>query len=293
MLTLHAPAKVNLHLQILARETSGFHQLETVFASLEFGDTLSMSGTASGVSLATEGPSMGPLQENLAYRAAVAFLERSRVDAGVEIRLSKRIPVGGGLGGGSSDAAITLLGLQRLFPGALSPGQVIHLAGSLGSDVPFFLCRSPLALAWGRGDRILPLAPLPTVPVLLALPQVAVATADAYRLLAAARAEVPRAAPARIHSLDEFSSWKGLASLARNDFEDVVLPAHPYLGRLREGLNETNPVLSLLSGSGAALFAVYEGASEAWEGKGLLEERFPETRFVLTRTLGVDQSLSG
>jgi hypothetical protein len=196
------------------------------------------------------------------------------VDGGVEIHLEKRIPVGGGLGGGSSDAAAALRGLQALFPAALTPEEVLRIAGSLGSDVPYFLCGSPLALAWGRGDRLLPLPPPPPAPVLLALPPVAVATAEAYRLLAAARREgsrlqeirreASRPGPPRLLSVETLSSWDGLSALAGNDFEEVILPAHPLLRRLREALRETSPLLSLLSGSGACLFAVYGGERGRW-----------------------------
>ncbi len=294
MLTVHAPAKVNLLLRVLAREASGFHQLETVFASLEFGDTLALAPTPAGVSLISRSPEMGPVDENLAYRAAVAFLEKADVEGGVEIRLEKRIPVGGGLGGGSSDAAATLRGLQGLYPGALAPEEVLSLAGSLGSDVPFFLCRSPLALAWGRGQRLLPLPPLPPAPILLALPPVAVPTAGAYSLLAKARegtttsretrGEASRPEPVQVLPVESLSSWEGLSALAQNDFEQVVFPAYPLLGRLRKALQETNPLLSLLSGSGAALFAVYVQEKEAHDGKAFMEERFPGTRFALTRT---------
>ena len=326
MLTLRAPAKVNLRLRILARETTGFHQLETVFAALEFGDTLSIARAAGGVALTTEGPPTGPVRENLIHRAARAFLARAGVDGGVEIRLEKRIPVGGGLGGGSSDAAATLRGLQTLFPGALGPEDVLCIAGGLGSDVPFFLCGSPLALAWGRGDRLLPLSPPPQAPVLLALPPVAVATAEAYRLLAVAReggsradtsgSEVPRPETPRpegsrsearhpetrrpgssdVLTVEALSSWDGLASLAGNDFEEVILPTHPLLRRLRKALEDTNPLFSLLSGSGACLFAIYGNEGVAVEAKDRLEERFPESSFVLTRTetgVGETSSLEG
>jgi 4-diphosphocytidyl-2-C-methyl-D-erythritol kinase len=285
MLTLSAPAKVNLNLRILARETTGYHQLETIFGALEFGDTLTMSRTEGGVTLTCGGLAVGPVEENLVYRGAMAFLEGGGVAGGVEIHLEKRIPLGGGLGGGSSDAAAALRGLQTLFPGALAPEEVLEVAGSLGSDVPFFLCGSPLALAWGRGHRLLPLPPLPSSPVLLALPPLAVPTDEAYRLLAAAREEKDRPRPPRILSARALSTWDGLASLAANDFEEVVLPAHPLLGRLREAMEETNPRLALLSGSGACLFAVYEGEKDALRGRARLSERFPETGFVLTRTL--------
>jgi 4-diphosphocytidyl-2-C-methyl-D-erythritol kinase len=314
MLTVHAPAKVNLRLRILAREVSGYHQLETVFAALEFGDTLRMSITKGGVELTAQGLSTGPVRENLVHRAAVAFLERGGVDAGVQIHLEKRIPVGGGLGGGSSDAAAALRGLHTLFPGALSFEDLLQIAGGLGSDVPFFLCGSPLALAWGRGGRLLPLPPPPSAPVLLALPPVAMPTAEAYRLLArvpglgsggdAGRSEVLRPDALDLEGLrpeahatetgrpgspqvlpvEGLANWEGLSALAVNDFEEVVLPVFPLLRQLREALRETHPRLSLLSGSGACLFAVYEEEGEAALGKGRLEKGFPQCSFLLTRT---------
>ncbi len=282
---IHAPAKVNLALRVLAREENGFHQLETVLTSLEMGDTVVLSPTRDGVSLVSSGPPPCPEVENLAYRAAEGFFERSGVRAGATIRLEKRIPVKAGLGGGSSDGAATLRGLHHLFPGALSDVELLDLASSLGSDVPFFLCPSPLALAWGRGQRLLALDPLPVVPVLLALPPVEVDTGEAYGMLARSRAARPRRAGARMHSLHALSSWEGVGALAHNDFEEVILSAFPPLGRVHEAMKATAPFVTLLSGSGAALFSLYATEVEAEAGRKVLQAEFPEVRFALTRTL--------
>jgi 4-diphosphocytidyl-2-C-methyl-D-erythritol kinase len=282
---IHAPAKLNLVLRILAREESGFHQLETVFAALEFGDTVTLSHARSGISLETGGVELGPREENLAYRAAAGFLERSGIADGLNIQLRKRIPVQGGLGGGSSNAGATLRGLQTLFPGFLSGEEILDLAGSLGSDVPFFVSPSPLALGLGRGDRILPLTPLPSLPVLLAIPPDGVGTGAAYGMIAREREGRPGLRLDRLLSTESLSSWDAVAALARNDFEEVILPRFPRLARLREGLQATAPLFSLLSGSGSTLFAVYPDEVQAASGLGALEGAFPDTRFVLTRTL--------
>jgi len=284
MLKLHAPAKVNLFLRILAQEKSGFHQLETLFASLEFGDTITLEGASSGISLETDGPPMGPPEENLVYRAARGFLEEGGVVEGVRIHLKKRVPLAAGLGGGSSDAGATLLGLQTLFPGALGEEQLLQLAGALGSDVPFFLSPSPLTLAWGRGDRLLPLPPLPSAPVLLALPPVEVRTQAAYGLLGKERGKAPPRQSTRLLSQEAFSSWERLGILAENDFEEPIFREHPLLGRVRGALRESGAVFSLLSGSGAALFGLYGDENAATLARADLGDRFPDTRFVLTRT---------
>ncbi len=284
MLRLHAPAKINLFLRILAQERSGFHQLETLFCSLEFGDTVILERASSGVTLEIDGPDIGPLDENLVYRAAKEFLQAGGLGEGVKIRLEKRIPMGAGLGGGSSDAGTTLLGLQELYPGAVDGDRLLGIAGSLGSDVPFFLSSSSLALAWGRGDRLQPLMPLPSATVLLACPPLEVPTQEAYNLLAREREGVPISRRPNLLSPYDLSSWERLGLLAVNDFEEVVLREYPDLQQVRKKLQESGSFISLLAGSGSALFGVFGDDQGAVEARSDLEDRFPETVFVLTRT---------
>lgn len=284
MLRLQAPAKVNLTLRILAQERSGFHQLETLLVSLGFGDTLEIEQTEGGVDLQVDGLPCGSLEENLAYRAARLFLSESGVEAGIRIRLEKRIPVGAGLGGGSSDAGTTLRGLRLLFPRIVEDDRLFRLAGTLGSDVPFFLSPSPLTLAWGRGDRLHPLPVLPEAPVLLALPPTEISTAEAYRALARKRKGAPSPHAATLFSPEAVSSWEEVGSLAVNDFEEVVFPIYPHLEAIRDGLRKTGPLIALLSGSGAALFGLYGSEEDASSAKAELDACFPDTRFVLTTT---------
>ncbi len=285
MLTIRAPAKVNLALRVMAREESGFHQLETLFAALAFGDELTLERGGQGVTLDIDGPPMGSPEDNLVYRAARGFLTRGGIEEGVKIHLKKRIPMQAGLGGGSSDAAATLRAMDYLFPGAVAPEELTAMSRELGSDVPFFFSPSPLALAWGRGDRVTPLPPLPSAPTLLALPPVGMETPRAYGLLARHREETGGHRVAGLLSLEDLSRWEGVASFAANDFEDVIFPVHPLLGRLRTALQGTAPRFSLLSGSGSALFAVYRHEGEASAALDRLRAAFPETRFILTRTL--------
>jgi len=292
MITIPAPAKVNLALRILVREASGFHQLETLFLALDFADVLVVSSTADRkvggpgtVSLTVDGPPVGPVEENLVYRAAAAFLDRARIQDHVEVRLLKKIPPGAGLGGGSSDAGSTLRAIKALFPGRLGASEVLEVGHRLGSDVPFFLGPSPMAFAWGRGNRILPVKPLPPRPVILALPPLEVGTASAYSLLADSRRAEGWESPPMILPEDLVGSWQAVEAFAHNDFETVIFREYPLLARIRSAMGETGPRISLLCGSGAALFALYDREDQAAEALTSLKPQFPRTRFVLTRTL--------
>jgi 4-diphosphocytidyl-2-C-methyl-D-erythritol kinase len=287
MVEVEAPAKINLFLRILAQERSGYHQLETLFCSVAFGDVVTLEPGPPGIIVETSGLTVGPPEENLVFKAAQAFFAASGINGGVRIRLEKRTPLGAGLGGGSSDAAATLRGLHGLFPGGLDPARLLDLASGLGSDVPCFLSPSPLTLAWGRGERMLPLKPLPSAPVVLALPPVSVSTPEAFGALSRERqSRSAGSGPPKPGILDqeELSSWSGIRRLAENDFEPVVFREFPALARLRQAFDGTAPLLSLLSGSGSAVFGVYEDAAAAQVARDALAPEFPDIRFVLTRT---------
>ncbi|HSJ05247.1 MAG TPA: hypothetical protein VK936_01010, partial [Longimicrobiales bacterium] len=193
--TVLAHAKINVGLAVLARESGGFHQIETVFCRLELADEIEITTGGDGLRFSVAAPpedpgpppDLGPDDANLAWRAAIAFREATGRAPDLAIRLIKRIPAGGGLGGGSSDAAAVLAELNRIEGSPVPPDGLLRLGGGLGSDVPFFLSGAPFVLAWGRGTRMLPLPPLPSAPVLLAVPPMGVSTPEAYAALAATR----------------------------------------------------------------------------------------------------------
>src|SRR2546428_4703628 len=177
-----ALAKINLFLRILARESSGFHQIETALALLELADELHVRRTASGVTLEVNGPDLGPTDENLAVRAARAVLDATGNRFGVAITLTKRIPVRAGLGGGSSDGAAALHAVNALAGNAVPRHELLHFAARLGSDVAFFAGGAALAGAWGRGEGPFRVPAPPGLPGPAAYPPIAVATPDAYPL---------------------------------------------------------------------------------------------------------------
>ena len=284
-LSIAAPAKVNLVLRILAREESGYHQLETLFCAVDFMDHLTVGRSDDGISLTVDGLPIGPPEENLAYRAAQGFLRETELSGGVVIHLEKGIPVGAGLGGGSSDAAAVLRGMNRLFERSLSRERLAVLGGDLGADVPFFLAPTTLALAWGRGDRILPLPPLSRAFLVLALPPFEIGTAGAFQSLARYRARSGWRSAPRILDPEVCSSWEAIALRAENDFEWLLFPEYPVLEKIRDGLVARGARPALLSGSGSALFGVFGSRDSAESAREDLAMEFTEVRFEVCATL--------
>ena len=282
-LRVEAHAKINLDLRILGRRPDGYHDIETLFQAIDLHDVLEVERSDAGVHLEVHGEDVGPVQDNLVARAAREFLAAAgRALEGVHIRLEKRVPAGAGLGGGSSDAAATLRALDEVFPGAVPPERIDAIARDLGSDVPFSLGASPLAVGRGRGEVIEGRAPLPILPGVVVLPSVRVPTADAYRALARSRETHP---PSHLGLPVAPADWAGLAIMASNDFEDVVPALYPPVADALTALRATNPLLALLSGSGSASFALYNTEDEAGQAVATLSGR-ADLRVFSIRTMG-------
>jgi 4-diphosphocytidyl-2-C-methyl-D-erythritol kinase len=266
--TLQAPAKVNLFLRVLSRRSDGYHDIETVFQLIAISDTVrvALDPSLEGVTLSVRGPDLGPEDENLAYRAAVAFREAFGVDDGVDIELTKTIPAGGGLGGGSSDAGAVLLLLRDLTGRG---DRLRELAADLGSDVPFFVSGSARARAIGRGEVLTPLEPLPEMPIVVAMPPVHVSTAWAYGQVSARLARATDSEQGIVGSngsermLAPPGDWTTVAEAATNDFQALVAEAHPEVARSLDALRDRGAALSLLSGSGAACFGLFDTEARA------------------------------
>jgi 4-diphosphocytidyl-2-C-methyl-D-erythritol kinase len=284
-----AHAKINLSLRVLAREQAGFHQIETLFCLLDLADEIELALDGADIRLTVLAPpgmdaptpDLGPPQQNLAVRAAELFLERIGASHGVAIRLTKRIPAGGGLGGGSSDAAAVLRGLNRIHGRPLDLSELLVMAGSLGSDVPFFIADTQLAFAWGRGTRMARLAPLPARTVLLAVPPLRLATAAIYADLAAVRRADFVPAPGLVDLAD--LDWRHVDRTAMNDFEEVVFGQHPGLAALRDGLIAHGAHCARLTGTGSVVFGLFDRDDNARAAARSLMAGFPGVQFILTR----------
>lgn len=264
-----APAKVNLLLRVLARESSGYHSLESLFCAIGLMDRVRIERAAEGVALTVGGGvETGPEHQNLAGRAARWFL-RQVGGGGVRIALHKRIPAAAGLGGGSSDAAATLRGMNRLFGDPLSEEALLQGAIEMGSDIPFFLGGSPLALGWSRGERLLALPPLPAVPVLVVHPGEAMPTGLAFERLSAMRGGEYRPRAGRLRLVD-LSSWEGVMGVAENDFDPVVRAGVPRAGRAVEALRAGGAWVAMVAGSGASVFGVFPAGDDTGEAEARL-----------------------
>jgi 4-diphosphocytidyl-2-C-methyl-D-erythritol kinase len=253
-----AQAKVNLVLHVLAREASGYHSIETVFLRLDLADDVRVR-IAEGRSLDCSGTSipsgsLGPTEKNLAYRAAIAYSDAVGWPSGFAIEVDKRIPVGAGLGGGSADAGAVLRAFDAMSPSPLGP-RLIDLAVGLGADVPFMTIESPMALGWGRGERLFPLPALEPRSVAIVVPNFPIATPDAYSWVSADRGSYePTAA---VISPGSVATWEEVVAIANNDFEDPVARRHPEIAEVVDDLAARDALVAMLSGSGSTVFGVF------------------------------------
>lgn len=261
---VRALAKINLDLKVLGLRPDGFHELRTVFQTISLADTLDIAFTPARRTSIAVSCNVDIPGGNLVERAAQLALDAMRRTGRVEMRLTKRIPMGAGLGGGSTDAAAVLLALPVLARRVLPLAKLSELAACLGSDVPFFLFGGT-AIALGRGTELYPLPERKAAHALVIAPGIHVSTPQAYRDLDVAR-KLTSAAPQNMISSFQSFVWEDegvSAAGAGNDFETVVFRSHPRLGSLKRQLGKLGAKPAMLSGSGSALFGVFDSREQA------------------------------
>jgi len=252
---LFAPAKINLSLEIKGRRADGFHEIETLMTPISLADRLTIETIANegAVDFSCDDPSLPAGEDNLVVRAVKLFREATKTGTGIKIVLEKKIPHGGGLGGGSSDAASTLLGLNELFGAGISDGDLISLAAQLGSDVPFFMARSA-AICRGRGEMVSPTSLAGRFNLLLLKPDFGVPTSWAY-----GKWKESQRLPRIDYSPQEFDGVRFVNDLERPVFEKFVLLAHMKTWlRLQAEVGA-----ALMSGSGSTVFAILRDPKKA------------------------------
>ena len=269
-LTLPAFAKINLGLRVLGRRPDGYHEIRTLFQTISLHDTLSFETAPGGrLELTCTDPSIPTDETNLVVRAAGALRERFGVTASARVRLEKVIPAGGGLGGGSSDAAVTLAALAVLWGVETDAGELAEIGARLGADVPFFLTGGTAA-GKGTGADIQPLPDAPKMHLCVVTPGVHVSTAEAYKALGARALTKPDVAANLSVSRAEAEFSDSSCDVWSNDFEAVVVRLYPEVGRAREALKQTGARRVMLSGSGSSVFGVFESEAEAGRARGAL-----------------------
>jgi 4-diphosphocytidyl-2-C-methyl-D-erythritol kinase len=277
-------AKVNLHLEVLRRREDGFHELRTIFQTIDLADEIELVPARAGgqkVELEIAGAALAADESNLAWRAADRFLARwGKAGEGVRIRLRKRIPIGGGLGGGSSNAATVLLGLCALLGRNPGLAALEEVGAGLGSDVPFFL-HGGTGLGTGRGERIesLPDPAAPALELWLAVPPVQVSTKEVFSAHRVAALSGAGAAAARWRPGERGGEWSGgIAALPAawrsllgwNDLEPTCLALYPAVRDVYNRLSESGAQAVRLSGSGSTIFAQFADRTSAEAaGEGL------------------------
>jgi len=260
--TLPSFAKINLTLRVHGRRADGYHEIETVFQTVTLHDRLTFEAQDDArLELVCDAPGVPCDESNLVHRAGIALRERYGAGRGARVSLEKRIPAGGGLGGGSSNAAVALVGLARLWKIEADRHALAEIGVSLGADVPFFLTGGT-ALGTGRGTDIHALADVPPKQLLLITPRVRVSTAEAYKSLNA-HALTKAVSPVNLTVSRAQAEISGsLHAALSNDFEPVVYRLYPEIERARDALMAAGASGALLSGSGASVFGLFENV---WE----------------------------
>jgi 4-diphosphocytidyl-2-C-methyl-D-erythritol kinase len=276
--------KVNLLLNILGKRSDGFHELETVMYPIRIFDQLRFGKARSGIELTCSEPSLPVDRQNLVYRAAEAFLTRVGISEGVRLHLKKKIPLAAGLGGGSGNAANTLLGLNHLFGTPLNAEALQAIASSLGSDIPFFLQTEP-AVAIGRGESIHPLGALPALEnsaFILIHPGFGISTAWAYQTLA----NFPGAlngVPGRAQKLAATLKTQTLVEAAPQVYNSLEAPAlhkYPLLKIFQDFLRSNGAAATLMSGSGSTTFGITKDRSSAEKLVEKFKSKFGDSHWV-------------
>ena len=279
---LRSLAKINLDLRVLHKRPDGFHELRTIFQTMSLADTIEMEYQRGRTRI--ELKSNVDIPGNLIVKAADLVLRTLRSKGQLRIRLTKRIPMGGGLGGGSSNAASMLLALPRLLKKKISIEKLLDLARELGSDVPFFLLGGT-AIGLGRGTELYPLPDVPPYPGLLITPDIHSSTALAYAALN--RKVLPEASPDMINRFQAVA-W-GTSADFTNDFEMVVFSQHPQLKSMKGKLLRLGAWRAMMTGSGSALFGLFANRELRDGAAGAFRKEFPSNPVYPFRMVSRDR----
>ena len=285
---IRAPAKINLRLRVVGKRADGYHLLDTIMLPVSLYDEIIINrgrkigrrtGLEDRLTVTCDDPLVPQGRQNLAYKAASLVLNGRGINESVQIRIHKRIPIGAGLGGGSTDAAATLVGLNRLFRLGYTLKRLEKISSALGADVPFFVKGVP-ARARGIGERLTPLRGVPRLWLIILYPNFPVSTAWVYRNLP------PKLTKAIVNTSINFSlgSPANLRKLLVNDLETVTMGRYPRIGLLKEELARQGAVGTLMSGSGSSVFGVFPSKRSAERAfRRLRKER--EVQAFLVRVL--------
>ena len=278
-LTVHAPAKINLALKILRRRADGYHDIQSILQKVSLYDTLSLKlSPRQGITVTADDPSIPTDSYNLAYRAADLLLKQQKSTSGISVHIKKRIPAGAGLGGGSSNAAATLTGLNKLLQCNLTETDLLRLGAEIGADVPFFIYDQPSALAEGIGEQLSPVKIQVPLWLVIVFPCFSISTKWAY--------ENYRVLTNEGKNIRIFRYFKHLNSVLHiliNDLENVVTKQYPEIQEIKHTLIQAGACGSLMSGSGSSVFGIFPDEQQAQKALTLVST--PANRVFIAHSL--------
>ena len=279
LIKLKAPAKINLYLAIKGKRADGYHDIESLMQKIDLADQIQLRIGGQGIRLTCVGADLPTDEGNLAYRAADAFLRKTG-RSGVDIFLEKKIPVAAGLGGGSSDAAAVLRGLNRLFAVDMADDELLALAKPLGADVPFFMYDWPAAWATGIGEKLTMAEPLADCHLVLVNPGLAVSTGWVYENFALTSGSNTFILARGRQSGDSLSLWRPkMPEDLYNDLEAVTIPHYPEIEQIKNELRQDGAVGVLMSGSGPTVFGLFTDPDRAGRSYARLGKMYGDTVF--------------
>ena len=272
---LLSPAKVNLRLEVLRRRGDGYHEIRTILQRISLSDKLRISlKREKGISVITDSPRLPVDEGNLAYRAASSLLEEAEASVGVEVHIQKRIPISSGLGGGSSNAASTLMGLNRILKLNFSKGRLMEIGAKIGADIPFFMLERT-AMATGIGEKLQPVKIRPSIWLVLVNPGWEVSTKWAYEAL---NFELTKR-PIHIKLPPFFNDIGKVAHILYNDLESVPIEAYPEIKGIKADLLSHGAEGSLMTGSGPTVFGIFAHKGRAESAYQKLNAQYVERRW--------------
>ena len=258
-LTIRSPAKINLTLRILRKRADGYHELQTILHKISLYDEIELRlSSQPGIAVTIDDPTIPCDARNLAYQAAHALLQSARISIGISIHIKKKIPVGAGLGGGSSNAAAVLKGLNKLLGCNLTNSSLRKLGVALGADVPFFVYPKNTARAGGIGERLSPVTLERPLWFIVLYPGFSVATAWAYR-----NYKILTNKAKHIKLLSSIRDIRQVLPILVNDLEQVVVEQYPEIQKIKNGLIKAGAYGSLMSGSGSSVFGIFPDEKRA------------------------------
>ena len=274
---LLSPAKVNLRLEVLKKRGDGYHEIRTILQRISLCDTLRISLKGEqGISVSTDSPRLPVNEGNLAYRAASSLLEAAEARIGIELHIQKKVPISSGLGGGSSNAASTLMGLNRILKLNFSKGRLMEIGARIGADIPFFMLERT-AMATGIGEKLEPLEIRPSIWLVLVNPGWEVSTRWAYEELNFKLTK----RPIHIKLPPFFSDIGQVAHILHNDLESVTFSAYPEIDEMKAELLSQGAVGSLMTGSGPTVFGLFSHNNEAESAYRKLNAKYGERRWTV------------